>query len=81
MKESKILKIDDENVLLEFEVDGEIFVAVEGYADLDENTNVLFFKKDSLDDNYDCIVSIDEQVKLDKVIKKFEEIVESEADL
>lgn len=81
MNERGIIKINKENIILEFEVDNETYIAVEGDTDMEENTNILFFKKDSLDDSFDCVVSVDDEEKLIVVTRKFEEIINSEEDL
>lgn len=81
MNERGIIKINKENIILEFEVDNETYIAVEGDTDMEENTNILFFKKDSLDDSFDCVVSVDDEEKLIEVTRKFEEIINSEEDL
>ena len=70
-----IKKIDEEKIIMNFEVDGENYIAVEDEQDFEENIKILFFKVDGLDGDFNCAVSVDDEQIMAKVIKRFEEIV------
>lgn len=70
-----IKKIDEENIIMTFDLDGEKYIAVEDNQDFDENIEILFYKLNNFDDNFDFVISIDDEHVLSRVVKKFEQLV------
>lgn len=70
-----IVKIAKEKIIMNFDVDGENYIAVEDNQDFEGNAEILFFKLNNFDENFDCAMSVDDEQILSKVKKRFEQLV------
>ena len=72
---NELINIPDENIVMEFQINGQNYVVLSNYEELQEDDVVFFAKKDFIE-NGDCIIrDIESDEEYNEVIKVYEKII------
>lgn len=75
--DNNLIEINDDNVLMEFNIDDQTYVVLGEDNDDIEEINVYFAKKNYVDDGISIVRNIESDEEYALVIKKYEEIMNS----
>lgn len=73
--EKELLQIPEENILISFYIDEQEYVVLADDPEVSEEEPIYFAKRDYLDGNNSLIRSIENKEEYNKVVEKYEELL------